>query len=258
MSFSFAFACVSRKISRNQVVRSLTATLINLGRGRIDQFAIRIECAEQPDLIGPRVGFNSPQRFGIDEKRCLHCAIVSPKPHGAPCCVIKAALIWKTKRHGLARHAAEQGIVRAVVEAANSLVVISLLVDFKTSSQEKLRGKLFDCEPDGVSRVPKSSVPNGSAPGFLLATGEQLRCGVIIEFDYGAFDRGVFVRVVFDRHLSERAFFGHDYNLLFSFDGHGTFKSLGALRSLGPPKKSRRVLESPDVSKTSRQRRPSR
>src|ERR1700722_273631 len=163
---------LNTKIGGYQVVRSPTPAFINLGCGRIDQFAVRIEGAEQPDLIGPRVGFNSPQRFGIDEKRCLHCAIVSPKPHGAPCCVIKAALIWKTKRHGLARRAAEQGIVRAVVEAANSLVVISLLVDFKTSSQEKLRGKLFDCEPDGVRRVPKTSVPNGSSPGFLPAAGE--------------------------------------------------------------------------------------
>src|ERR1700690_2041954 len=88
------------KISGHQVVRSSTATLINLGCGRIDQFTVRIEGAEQPDLIGPRVGFDSPQRFGIDEKRWLHGAIVSPKPHGAPRCIVKAALIRKTKRHG--------------------------------------------------------------------------------------------------------------------------------------------------------------
>ena len=88
------------KIRGNQVVGSSTPALINLGCGRINQFAVRIEGAEQPDLIGPRIGFNSPQRFGIDEKRCLHGAIVSPKPHGAPRCIIKAALIRKTKRHG--------------------------------------------------------------------------------------------------------------------------------------------------------------
>jgi hypothetical protein len=93
--------------------------------------------------------------------------------------------------------AADQGIVRAVVEAANSLVVISLLVDFETSAQERLRRKLLDCEPDGVRRVPKSSISNGLPPGFLLATGEQLRRGVIIKFDYGWFDR----------HL-----FGHDFS----------------------------------------------
>jgi len=43
------------------------------------------------------------QRFGGDEKRSLHCAIVPPKPHRAPGCVIKAALVRETKRHGLAR-----------------------------------------------------------------------------------------------------------------------------------------------------------
>src|ERR1700722_374284 len=87
------------KISGHQVVGSSAAALINLGCGRIDQFAVRIEGAEQPGLIGPRIGLNSPQRFGIDEKRRLHGAIVSPKPHGAPRCVIKAALIRKAKRH---------------------------------------------------------------------------------------------------------------------------------------------------------------
>jgi hypothetical protein len=109
--------------------------------------------------------------------------------------------------------AADQGIVHAVVEAANSLVVISLLVDFETRSQEKLGRKLFDCEPDGVRRVPKPSISDRPSPGFLLATGEQLRRGVIIEFDYGLFDRGVF-----GRHLFERDFFDHDYNVLLSFD----------------------------------------
>src|SRR4029077_7715131 len=91
------------EICGNQVVRSFTAALINLGRGRIDQLAVRIERAKPPGLIGPRAGFNSPQRFGIDEKRSLHGAIVPPKPHCASRCVVKAALVRKTKRHGLAR-----------------------------------------------------------------------------------------------------------------------------------------------------------
>src|SRR5271170_6207968 len=108
----------------------------------------------------------------------------------------------------LGLRAADQGIVRAVVQMANRPVVISLLVDFETSAQEKLRRKLFDCEPDGVRRVPKTFVADWSSPGFLPATGEQLRRGVIIEFDCGLFGRGV----------SKRAFFDHDYNLLFSFD----------------------------------------
>jgi hypothetical protein len=105
----------------------------------------------------------------------------------------------------LSLRAADQGIVHAVVQMANCLLVISLLVDFETSAQEKLRRKLFDCEPDGVRRVPKSSVSDWSPLGFLPATGEQLRRGVIIELDYDLFDRGVF-----DRHLFERDFFDHD------------------------------------------------
>jgi hypothetical protein len=72
----------------------------------------------------------------------------------------------------LSLRTADQGIVHAVVQMANCLVVISLLVDFETSSQEKLRRKLFDCEPDGVRRVPKTLVSDWSSPGFLPATGE--------------------------------------------------------------------------------------
>jgi len=99
----------SSKISGNQVVRSSTTALINLGCGRINQFGIRIERAEKSDLIEPQVRFNSLQRIGIDEKRCLHCVIVPPKPHGLPRCIVKAALIWKTKRHGLNRVVAPPG-----------------------------------------------------------------------------------------------------------------------------------------------------
>ena len=91
------------KISRNQVVRTPTMTLINLSCGRIDQFAVRIERAEESSLVRRHVGFNSLQRIGIDEKRCLQRAIVTPKADGTPRCIIKAALIRKTKRHGLGR-----------------------------------------------------------------------------------------------------------------------------------------------------------
>ena len=118
-----------------------------------------------------------------------------------------------TKIIALAGRAADQGIVHAVVQAANALVVISLLVDFETGSQEKLGRKFFDREADGVRRVAKASVSDRPSPGFLLATGEQLRRGVIIEFDYDLFDRGVF-----DCRLLERDFFDHDYNVLLSFD----------------------------------------
>ena len=91
------------KISRNQVVRSPTTTLINLSCGRINQFEVRIERAEKSSFVRRHVGFNSLQRFGSDEKRCLHRAIVTPKADGTPRCIIKAALIRKTKRHGVGR-----------------------------------------------------------------------------------------------------------------------------------------------------------
>ena len=89
------------KISRDQVVRPLTTTLINLGCGRVNQFAVRIERAQKSNFVQRHVGFNSLQRIGIDEKRCLHRAIVPPKPDGTPRSIIKAAWIWKTKRHAL-------------------------------------------------------------------------------------------------------------------------------------------------------------
>src|SRR5580700_10789753 len=77
--------------------------LINLSCGRAYQIAVRIECTEKSNFVEWHVGFNFLQRIGIDEKRCLHRAIVSPEPHGTPCFIIKAALIWKTKRHDLDR-----------------------------------------------------------------------------------------------------------------------------------------------------------
>jgi hypothetical protein len=145
----------------------------------------------------------------------------------------------RAKIIALSRRAADQGIVRAVVEAANSLVVISLLVDFEIGAQERLGWKLFDCEPDGVRRVAKSSVPNGSSSGILLATGEQLRRGVIIKFDYGLFDRGVL-----DRHLFERDFSDHDFILPFGFDVMG-LQELGASKSFGASNESCRLQDKP-------------
>src|SRR5580700_4382668 len=60
---------------------------------------------------------------------------------------------------------------------------------------------------DGVRRVPKPFVANGPSPGFLLAAGEQLRRGVIIELNCGLFNRDLF-----DRHLLDRDFIGHDFD----------------------------------------------
>jgi hypothetical protein len=40
----------------------------NLGGGRVDQIAMRIERAQQSNLIGPHIGLNSFQGFFIHEK----------------------------------------------------------------------------------------------------------------------------------------------------------------------------------------------
>src|SRR5579864_3450070 len=104
----------------------------------------------------------------------------------------------------LSRRAAGQGIVLALVQAANSSAVIPLLVDFETGAQEKLRRELFDCEPDGVRRVPKPFVPDGTSAGFMFATGEQLRRGVIIKLDDGLPGRLLFERNFFDHELFSR------------------------------------------------------
>ena len=39
----------------------------------------------------------------LRQKRCLLRAIVTPKADGTPHCIIKAALIRETKRHGVGR-----------------------------------------------------------------------------------------------------------------------------------------------------------
>src|SRR5580704_14251545 len=136
----------------------------------------------------------------------------------------------------LSLRATGQGIVHAVVQAANCLVVISLLVDFEVGAQKTLRRKLFDCELDGVCRVPKSLVSDRSTPGFLPATGEQLRRGVIIEFDYDWFDRGVF-----GRHLFERDLFDHGFIFLFSFD------VMAPVRVLVTPRQAESVVQADEL-----------
>jgi len=40
----------------------------NLGGGRVDQIAMRIERAQQCNLIGPHIGLNSFQGFFIHER----------------------------------------------------------------------------------------------------------------------------------------------------------------------------------------------
>ena len=74
-------------------------TLINLGCGRINQFAVRIERAEKSSLARQHVGFNSLQRIGIDENDASIALSCAQNRFGTPRSIIKAALIWKTKRH---------------------------------------------------------------------------------------------------------------------------------------------------------------
>src|ERR1039458_2694346 len=90
----------------------------------------------------------------------------------------------------LSRRATDQGIVHALVQAANSVAAVSPLVDFEMGSQKKLRWKLFDREADGIRRVRKTSVPNWLSLGFPIAAGEQLCLSVIIKSDHGLFDHG--------------------------------------------------------------------
>jgi hypothetical protein len=94
----------------------------------------------------------------------------------------------------LSRRVPDQRIIHALVQAANSFAVISLLIDFEIGPQKKLRCKLFDREPDRIRSVPKPSVSNWSSAGSLVATGEQLRLSIIIKagrdlFGYHLFDR---------------------------------------------------------------------
>src|SRR5262249_62436962 len=64
-----------------------------------DQSPFCIKGANQPRLIGPHVGLNPFQRILGDEECSLHCAVVSPKTHCAPCRIERAALVGKTQRH---------------------------------------------------------------------------------------------------------------------------------------------------------------
>src|SRR5271169_3293845 len=76
------------EIGADQFVRTFAATRINLGRGRIDQVSVRIKGTEQADLVEAGAGLNLLQRILSHEKRSFHGAIVPPKSHSMPRCIV--------------------------------------------------------------------------------------------------------------------------------------------------------------------------
>jgi len=62
----------------------------------------------------------------------------------------------------LGSRAPEQGKIASVVQATNLFAAVSLSVDFKNGADKEFARKLFNCEPNGVRRRSKSSVPKSS------------------------------------------------------------------------------------------------
>jgi hypothetical protein len=87
------------KISGDQIVRPFATTRIHSDRSCVNQVAVQIKRVEKSSLIEPHIGLNLLQRIFIHEKRSLHGAVVPPKTHGTPRCVIRSALIRKIERH---------------------------------------------------------------------------------------------------------------------------------------------------------------
>jgi hypothetical protein len=87
------------KIGAVQIVSAFAATRINLGSSRVNQFSVLIEGAQQSGFVKPHIGLNLLQRVFRDEKRSLHRGVISPKAHGAPRRIKRAASIWKIQRH---------------------------------------------------------------------------------------------------------------------------------------------------------------
>ena len=98
-------------------------------------------------------------------------------------------LVWRVAI-ALARRAPAQRIVQALVQAANSLAVISVFIDFEMGPEKKFRRKLFYREANGVRRVRKTFVPGQLSFQCPIADGEQLRFGAVIECDHAIFDHG--------------------------------------------------------------------
>ena len=88
------------KICSDQIVRSPTSTDVNLRGRRAYHITVAIERVQETGLVGAGIWLNSPQCALFYEECRFQRAIVPPEPHGSPCLVIRAAMIWKLN-HGL-------------------------------------------------------------------------------------------------------------------------------------------------------------
>ncbi|MGZ8323826.1 MAG: hypothetical protein ACXWU8_00315 [Rhodoplanes sp.] len=78
-----------------------------------------------------------------------------------------------------------QRILGAVVKEANSIAVVSGLVDFEISPEQELGLNLLDREADGLRSVRKPPVLHRPAAGILSLGEKQLCFGAVIERDHG-------------------------------------------------------------------------
>jgi hypothetical protein len=56
---------------------------LELSCGSTYQITVGIECVQKPRFVRAGIRLNSLQCIFINKKRCLYCAIVSPKSHGS-------------------------------------------------------------------------------------------------------------------------------------------------------------------------------
>src|SRR5712692_1606874 len=94
------------------------------------------------------------------------------------------------------RRASSQRIFVAFVQAANSVAVEYLLIDFQAGVWKKFRWELFDCETDSIRGTRESSVANRvswpapSAPRrsqlYLAPGGKQFRLDAVVKRGHAA------------------------------------------------------------------------
>ena len=83
------------EIMGDQVVRTPASANINLGGSSAYPVTVGIERVQETGLVGADIWLDVPERGLVFEEGCLHCAIISPKPHGMPGSVVGAAIIWE-------------------------------------------------------------------------------------------------------------------------------------------------------------------
>src|ERR1700730_4070103 len=88
------------EVSADHIIGAFVAPCIHLRCRGMDDIPIRVEGAEQASLVEAHVGLNPLQGILGHEEAGLHCAVVSPKPHGPPRSVIKAVLVRNPQAHG--------------------------------------------------------------------------------------------------------------------------------------------------------------